>query len=37
MDEVMAKYDKDSNKTIDYDEFSQIVTDGDVDQIFSLY
>jgi len=37
MDEVMKKYDRDSNKMIDYEEFNAIITDGDVDLLFSIY
>lgn len=37
MEEFMLKYDRDTSKTIDYEEFKEIVTDADVDQLFSLY
>ena len=37
MDEILGKYDKDANRQIDYDEFQDMVTDADVDQLFSIY
>lgn len=37
MDDVMLKFDQDANKTIDYGEFREIISDADVDLMFSLY
>ena len=37
MDDVMHKFDQDANKTIDYGEFREIISDADVDLMFSLY
>jgi len=37
MDEIVQKYDRDANKTIDYEEFIHIVTDADIDLVFSIY
>jgi Ca2+-binding EF-hand superfamily protein len=37
MDDVMQKFDQDANKTIDYNEFKEIISDADVDLMFSLY
>ena len=37
MVEVMQNFDNDDNKIIDREEFEAIITDSDVDMLFSLY
>ena len=37
MEDVMRKYDKDLNRVIDYEEFKRMISDADVDLMFSLY
>lgn len=37
MEDVMKRYDNDTNATIDYDEFKGIISDADVDLMFCLY
>ena len=37
MIEIMDEYDKDSNKTLDFDEFQAIVSDSDVDMLLGVY
>jgi len=37
MDEVMQRFDRDTNKHIDYGEFQTMVTDADVDLLLSMY
>ena len=37
MVEIMEEFDKDSNKTLDFDEFQDIVSDSDVDMLLGVY
>lgn len=37
MEDVMHKFDQDANRTIDYTEFKEIISEADVDLMFSLY